>query len=179
MKEFITPPSYNFDSMKKWAGILMGILTLAGCAKTINIQPDLQEPKLVVEAQIESGQAPIVVLSTSLNYFSEIDPVVLANSYVHGAKITLSDGSKTVLLNEITSRQVSPGKSVFLDVKILTPAEASARIKNIFFSDGLVIMMLPFISEASLIIPRLIFCSLNIIWERQAKVQIINSVRRM
>ena len=83
----------------------MGMVLLTGCAKTINIQPDLQTPKLVVEAQIESGQAPVVIVSTSLNYFSEIDPVTLANSYVHGAKVTITEGSKTVQLNEITSRQ--------------------------------------------------------------------------
>ena len=63
------------------------MVILAGCSKTINIQPDVQAPKLVVEAQIESGQAPIVILLTSLNYFSEIDQLALANSYVHGAKI--------------------------------------------------------------------------------------------
>lgn len=81
------------------------MVILAGCSKTINIQPDVQAPKLVVEAQIESGQAPIVILSTSLNYFSEIDQLALANSYVHGAKITITDGTKTVQLNEIASGQ--------------------------------------------------------------------------
>jgi hypothetical protein len=78
--------------------ILLGIVFFTGliaCEKDITItSPDLA-PRLVVDAQIESGAQPIVVLSTSLNYFSTIDTSELNNSFVRNAKVTLSDGSKT------------------------------------------------------------------------------------
>lgn len=70
------------------------------CEKTIQVQPDQQVPKLVVEGQIESGQAPVIVLSGSLNYFSEIDAATLNASYVHGAKVSLSTGGNTYPLQE-------------------------------------------------------------------------------
>ena len=88
----------------------MGLCGLMACEKTINIQPDQQTSKLVVEAQIESGQAPVVALSTSLNYFSAIDPVALNNSYVHNAKVTISDGPKQVQMQAIMVTQSGNNK---------------------------------------------------------------------
>jgi len=87
--------------MKKWAVIVS--VMLMSCEKTINIQPDQQAPKLVVEALIENGQPPVVVLSNSLNYFSTIDTATLNNDYVHGAKVTINDGVKTYSLTEGSS----------------------------------------------------------------------------
>lgn len=88
--------------MKKWGFLVSVFLLLLACEKTVQLQPETQLPKLVVEAQIESGQAPYVVLSNSLNYFSTIDAATLNNTYVNGAKITLNDGNRTVLLKEYT-----------------------------------------------------------------------------
>ena len=73
-----------------------------GCEKTLNIQPDKQATKLVVEAQIENAQAPVVFLSNSLDYFSEIDTAKLSNSYIHGAKVTMDDGNRVYTLKEYT-----------------------------------------------------------------------------
>jgi hypothetical protein len=90
--------------MHKWILVLIGISALTGCEKTLLIQPDQQAPKLVVEAQIENGQPPVVSLSSSLNYFAEIDPVALSNAYVRGAKISISDGTKMVQLKEMSAQ---------------------------------------------------------------------------
>lgn len=88
--------------MKKWGFLVSALLLLLACEKTVQLQPEVQAPKLVVEAQIETGQAPYVVLSSSLNYFSTIDAATLNNTYVNGAKITVNDGNRTVLLKEYT-----------------------------------------------------------------------------
>ncbi len=88
--------------MKKWGLLLWVIFIAGGCEKTIQIDPVQQSPKLVVEGQIESGQAPIVILSNSLNYFSEIDAATLNGSYVHGAKVTIHNGTNTYTLKEVT-----------------------------------------------------------------------------
>ncbi len=74
---------------------------LVACEKDINITPPDLAPKLVVDAQIESGAQPIVILTTSLNYFSTIDTAELNNSFVRNAKVTLSDGTKTSQLKLI------------------------------------------------------------------------------
>lgn len=79
---------------------LCGMLLLLACEKTISFKLDEQAPKLVVDATIESGKAPIFVLSKSLDYFSEITPAALAASFVRGADIRLSNGSLTHHLKE-------------------------------------------------------------------------------
>jgi hypothetical protein len=99
--------------MKKvWLSFLC-ICSLAACEKTISIQPDLQLPKLVVEAQIENGMGPTVVLSNSLNYFSEIDTAALNASFVHGAKVTISDGSTCIYSLKEFSSWYSPVATKF------------------------------------------------------------------
>ena len=48
-----------------------------------------------------------MALSTSLNYFSSITPEELANSFVHNAVVTISDGTKTVQLKEYSYTDTS------------------------------------------------------------------------
>jgi len=82
----------------------MGLLA---CEKSITITSPNLPAKLVVDAQIESAAPPIVVLSTSLNYFESIDTSDLNKSFVRNAKVTLSDGSKTSTLKQF--EQLLPG----------------------------------------------------------------------
>jgi hypothetical protein len=70
------------------------------CERTIDLKVNNQTPKLVVDASIENDQAPLVVLSTSLNYFSTITPEELSASFVHNAIVTVGDSNKTVQLVE-------------------------------------------------------------------------------
>jgi hypothetical protein len=82
------------------AAIVLGII-ISSCEKTINFKPNDSEPELVVEASIENGQPPIVILSQSLNYFTQISTELLASSFVHNAEITISNGAKTHRLKEM------------------------------------------------------------------------------
>jgi len=88
----------------KFSGPALSVLIctciFSGCEKDINIKLDSQSPKLVVDASIENGQLPLVVLSTSMDYFSEINPEILANSFVHDAQVFISDGLRTNHLKE-------------------------------------------------------------------------------
>lgn len=86
--------------MKKWGWLAVVLFAFVSCEKDIQLQPEIQAPKLVVEAQIEDGQAPYVILSSSLNYFSTIDAATLNGTYVRNAKVSISDGSRTVSLQE-------------------------------------------------------------------------------
>lgn len=73
---------------------------LSGCEKAITFKTDDQPSKLVVEATIENNQAPVVFLSKSLNYFTQITADILANSFVHNAEVFVSNGVFTHKLKE-------------------------------------------------------------------------------
>ncbi|MBC7830009.1 MAG: DUF4249 domain-containing protein [Chitinophagaceae bacterium] len=78
--------------------ILMEFIT--GCEKSISFTPNNAEPLVVVEATIENGEAPLVILTKSLNYFSKISPELLAGSFVRNAEVFISNGTKTHKLKE-------------------------------------------------------------------------------
>jgi hypothetical protein len=83
------------------------LLIFSSCEKTIKLKVQDQPPKLVVDASIENNQFPVVALSTSLNYFSTISAEELANSFVHDALITISNGTKTSQLKEYSYKDTS------------------------------------------------------------------------
>ncbi|HVX51554.1 MAG TPA: DUF4249 domain-containing protein [Chitinophagaceae bacterium] len=99
--------------MKRWMVCLCAAITATGCEKNINLNLNKQAPVLVVDAQIENGKAPVVVLSTSLDYFSSISPQQLEQTFVHNAKITVSDGSTTTQLEEFSETD-SAGFKIYL-----------------------------------------------------------------
>jgi hypothetical protein len=69
--------------------------------------------RLVVDATIENGRPPMVFLSKSLDYFSKIDPAVLSSSFVHNAKVRITDGSTEVLLKEDSIKNSTGTKIYF------------------------------------------------------------------
>lgn len=79
--------------------ILLSVLLLS-CERTISFTPETQAPKLVVEAIIEQGENPTVVLTNSLDFFSRISRETLTGSFVRNAEITISDGITTETLKE-------------------------------------------------------------------------------
>jgi hypothetical protein len=78
------------------------VLFLLGCEKDIDFELKEESPKLVVEATIENGRPPVVFLSRSLDFFSQISPQILAQSIVHGAGVFVSNGTSTHKLKEYT-----------------------------------------------------------------------------
>ena len=72
------------------------------CEKNIDFNLNKVDAVLVVDAQIENGQAPTVALSKSLDYFGAISPQILANSFVHGAEVTMTNGNVTHTFKEYT-----------------------------------------------------------------------------
>jgi Domain of unknown function (DUF4249) len=86
--------------MNKWIVIILCSIFLISCEKDINFNLKNADDVLVVDAQIENGQAPIVVLSKSLDFFSKIDPQLLANSFVRNADVSITTGTITHKLKE-------------------------------------------------------------------------------
>ena len=85
--------------MKKLVYILL--LFILGCTKSIDFQLPEVEQIIVVEATVESGLPPRVVLTISQGYFDPIDSNILKEIFVHDAVITLNDGSNDYILQEI------------------------------------------------------------------------------
>lgn len=91
-------------SMKKILlnNLVAAVLFLSSCEKGVQFKLDDVSPKLVVEATIENGLAPVVYLSKSQGYFSAIDLNALANSFVRNAEVYVSNGTLTHKLKEYT-----------------------------------------------------------------------------
>jgi Domain of unknown function (DUF4249) len=89
-------------NMKKhFTGLaIIVVLFLTSCEKAVQFKLDDVSPKLVVEATIENGLAPVVYLSKSQGYFSAIDLNALANSFVRNAEVYVSNGTLTHKLKE-------------------------------------------------------------------------------
>lgn len=93
----------------RWLWILLlGVMT--GCEKDITIALYPTAATLVVDATIENDAPPVVFLSKSLDYFGKIDPKVLSNAFVRNARVTISDGSSSVVLTQDSI--VNPGGTV-------------------------------------------------------------------
>ncbi len=101
--------------------IILSILFLVACEKDIQIEPTQNQAKMVVDAEIENGQAPIVVLSTSLNYFSTIDTATLFASFIKDAKVQINNGTKTVNLQVNELRFPQGGRYVFYTTPLNDP----------------------------------------------------------
>jgi hypothetical protein len=76
------------------------LLLTTACEKGINFKPKNADTSVVVEAYIESGQPPMVLISRSLDYFSKISPDILANSFIRKAEVIMSNGTVTHKLKE-------------------------------------------------------------------------------
>jgi hypothetical protein len=101
-------------------------LILTGCEKDINLPLKTVSNQVVVDASIENGQPPVVFLSTSFGYFSKISASILANSFIHGAKIMVRSGTDSVQLKEY-AYPVAGGYQVYF-YSIDTAAGASRMV---------------------------------------------------
>lgn len=88
--------------MKHLFCLIAASLILISCEKGVTFELDEPAPKLVVEATIESGGLPAVILSKSQNYFAQITPAILAASFVHNAEVYMSNGTVTNKFKEFS-----------------------------------------------------------------------------
>jgi Domain of unknown function (DUF4249) len=88
--------------MKNIFILITAIIIFSSCEKGVVFKLDEAADKLVVEASVETNEAPVVTLTKSFNYFSTITPQQLSQSFVRNADIWISDGVKTHKLIEYT-----------------------------------------------------------------------------
>jgi hypothetical protein len=79
---------------------ILSFIFLIACEKEIDLKLDVSEPQLVVDASVENGVPPVVVLSSSLIYFKQINPEIITSSYVHNANVSINDGMADFALQE-------------------------------------------------------------------------------
>jgi len=91
---------FNNFAIMKFFFVLISAILLCSCEKNINFKLKVVPDVLVVDANIENSQPPIVVLSKSFDYFSKITPEVLDTSFVHNAGVFISNGIQTQQLKE-------------------------------------------------------------------------------
>jgi len=84
----------------KTIGVLLCAFCLCSCEKNINFKLKEAPDVLVVDANIEEGQPPLVILSKSFDYFSKISQEKLDSSFVHNATVTITDGNVSKQLKE-------------------------------------------------------------------------------
>src|ERR1700722_7567585 len=77
-------------------------ILLAGCSKNINLDLPTPTPEVVVEGHIEPNSVAYLYLSHSFAFFgSTTISSIIANDVIHGAKISISDGSTTDSMREV------------------------------------------------------------------------------
>ncbi len=75
-------------------------LAVISCEKNIAFKLNDATDLLVVDASIENGLPPMIVLSNTVDYYSKITPELIENSFVHDAEIFLSNNNRTQKLRE-------------------------------------------------------------------------------
>ena len=94
---------YKYKQVVFFASLVISIsYLLLACQKEVHIDLGSTPPVIVVEGQIETGQPPFVVLTSTVSFFSTIDLSTLEGSFIHNAVVSVSNGVKTITLKEYT-----------------------------------------------------------------------------
>ena len=81
--------------------VIFFVAFCVSCQKQIEFDLPGVEQIMVVEGKIESGQPPIVFLTTTQGYFDPIDSSTFDNIFIHNADVSVSDGTTNYPLTEI------------------------------------------------------------------------------
>lgn len=95
--------------MKQILFFACAVLILASCTKEVKIDIPGYEEQLVIDGRIETDQPPLVILSKTKDIYAPTDLDAYLNGFVSGAVVTVSDGTTTVVLDEICSDNLPPG----------------------------------------------------------------------
>jgi len=98
--------------MSKILYAVLFITLFSACEKDINFDLKDASALLVVDANIENNQPPVVILTKSLDFYSTINPALLFNSFVRNADVRISNGTLTHKLKEY-GQQVAGTDSLY------------------------------------------------------------------
>lgn len=89
----------NFRSAAISITVLFSLI-LFSCEKEVHINLGTSPSAPVVQGAIENGLPPYVFLTSTIGFFSTIDLAKVEASFLHGAVIKVSEGTKTITLRE-------------------------------------------------------------------------------
>ncbi|HRP88849.1 MAG TPA: DUF4249 domain-containing protein [Edaphocola sp.] len=109
----------------KYGLLGLAVVFFTSCEKEVSfdLPKDIAE-KVVVEGSIELNQPPFVLLTKSFGFFSKLDLSSLQNSFLSGAEIFVSDGSRNVQLKEYSIDTLG-NKFNFYTIDTSKPADLS------------------------------------------------------
>ncbi|HEX4852181.1 MAG TPA: DUF4249 domain-containing protein [Puia sp.] len=93
--------------------MLIVSILFSSCEKAIDVHLKQTSNQLVVDASIENNKPPIVYLSHSLDYYSEISLDVLAASFIHNAIVTITTGNNSYQLKEASTMADTSGNLIY------------------------------------------------------------------
>lgn len=73
---------------------------IASCEKEVHISLKSEDPKVVIQGSIETGQPPYVVLTNTIGFFGKVDLSTMEDAFIHNADVKVSDGINMVTLKE-------------------------------------------------------------------------------
>lgn len=104
------------------------LFVVFSCTKEVIIDIPGFEEQLVIDGRIETNSPPFVLLSRSKNIYAPTDLAAYLATFVKGATVTVSNGTKTVVLDEICSDNLPPGSEVYLENLFGIPAAELANV---------------------------------------------------
>ncbi len=113
--------------------ILLSIFIIS-CEKKINFDLKHADELVVVDAGIENGLAPQVVLTHSLEYFGHIDTAIAESTFIHNAEVFISNGRVTHKLKERIV-PVPPGVPASPDIKLYAYSIDSSDLATAFVGE--------------------------------------------
>ncbi|MBS1933568.1 MAG: DUF4249 domain-containing protein [Bacteroidetes bacterium] len=99
--------------LKRYFLFFASLIVLSSCEKGIDFKLNTSPSQLVVDGSIENGKPPVIVLSNSLDYFSQINPSILESSFVHNAVVTVSTGNLSQQLKEYSTPGGNTGYTLY------------------------------------------------------------------
>lgn len=95
--------------MKNLFYLLLLSIVLFSCTKEVQIDIPGYKENLVIDGSIETGQPPIVLLSTTNNIYSPTNLDAYLEGFISGATVIVSDGTITDTLTEICTDELPAG----------------------------------------------------------------------
>lgn len=89
--------------------LIVLVFLLASCVKEVKIDIPGYEAQTVIDGRIEPNMPPIVLISKTQDIYSATTMDAVLNGFQSGAIVTVSDGTTTVVLDQICSDNLPPG----------------------------------------------------------------------
>lgn len=146
---------------------LLLVVSLVSCERSIELNPAVQTPVLVVDGQVEQSQPPVVILTKSVSYFSTLNANVLSNSFVHNAVVKVSDGTRTHQLKEY-SIPVTNGTVYYYSNDPTQPATAFTGVPGKSYQLSILVDGVTYTSTTTIPLPAK---TLDSVWWRPSPKQ--------